>query len=315
MSGAAIFDLDKTLLSSSVSIAFSGAMVQAGLLPPRDLAKGAVAGAIYQRFGASSDAIVRAKDSVAALIRGIDVEQFLQLIDDNFDEVIPPLVYEEGRQLIAGHRAAGRAVVIASSSGEEAVGRVGAMLGADHVIATRSETLDGRYTGEIPFFAFAQVKAQAVAELAHEQGWDLAECYAYSDSHTDLPMLELVGHPFVVNPDRSLRQEAEERGWPVLTFSRARRHNVAQALPGQAARTARDVAAGTAGGVTSAAVRAVGGLWGPANRVRRTLAPRLPGTPTLPTLPGLRSLPGRSDNGESPPSAPTEESDSAPAAD
>ena len=279
MSGAAFFDLDKTLLSSSVSIAFSTTLVQAGLLPTKELAKGALAGALYHRFGASSDAIVRAKDSVAALIRGTEVERFERLIEENFDKVIPPLVYEEGRQLIAGHHAAGRPVVIASSSGEEAVELVGELLGADHVIATRSERSDGRYTGEIPFFAFAAVKAQALAELAREQGWDLAECYAYSDSHTDLPMLELVGHPFAVNPDRGLRQVAEARGWPILTFRRARRHSVAQDLPGQAARTARGVAAGAAGGLSSAAARSVGGLRGPVDRVRRTL---LPGSSTRP---------------------------------
>ena len=82
------------------------------------------------------------------------------------------------------------------------------MLGADHVVASRMVVEDGRYTGEVAFYAFGPYKAEAMRELAAQHGWDLADCYAYTDSATDLPMLEAVGHPYAVNPDRSLRREA-----------------------------------------------------------------------------------------------------------
>jgi hypothetical protein len=100
------------------------------------------------------------------------------------------------------------------------VGPIGEMLGVDRVVATRMVTVDGRYTGEVEFYAYGENKAAAMREVAAERGWDLADCFAYSDSVTDLPMLEAVGHPTAVNPDRALRRAATERGWPVLEFSR-----------------------------------------------------------------------------------------------
>ena len=93
---------------------------------------------------------------------------------------------------------------------------IGEMLGVDRVVATRMVTADGRYTGEIEFYAYGENKAEAMRAAGRgEGGYDLADCYAYSDSITDLPMLSAVGHPTAVNPDRALRKAALERGWPV----------------------------------------------------------------------------------------------------
>jgi phosphoserine phosphatase len=78
---------------------------------------------------------------------------------------------------------------------------------------------DGHYTGQVEFYAYGEAKAEQVRALAAERGYSLPLCYAYSDSVTDLPMLEIVGHPRAVNPDRALRRIAQQRGWPVLTFS------------------------------------------------------------------------------------------------
>ena len=94
------------------------------------------------------------------------------------------------------------------------------MLGADRVIATRMEIADGHYTGNIDYYAYAEEKARAIEHLAATLGYDLDECYAYSDSVTDVHMLEVVGHPFAVNPDRELRRIATARAWPVLLFVR-----------------------------------------------------------------------------------------------
>ena len=94
------------------------------------------------------------------------------------------------------------------------------MLGADRVVATRMEIVDGRYTGEIEYYAYAEEKADAIRELADEVGYDLEHSYAYSDSVTDVPMLEAVGHAYAVNPDRDLRRRRPRRGWPVLVFTK-----------------------------------------------------------------------------------------------
>jgi len=92
------------------------------------------------------------------------------------------------------------------------------LLGASSVIATRMEVTDGHYTGQVEFYAYGEAKAEQVRLMAAERGYSLPHCYAYSDSVTDLPMLEIVGHPRAVNPDRALRRIAQQRGWPVLTF-------------------------------------------------------------------------------------------------
>jgi phosphoserine phosphatase len=129
-------------------------------------------------------------------------------------------VYGEALALFDEHRAAGRKVVLVSSSGQEVVGPIGEMLGVDHVIATRMVVEDGKYTGEVSFYAYGENKATAITELAEERGWDLADCYAYSDSATDVPMLSVVGHPVAVNPDKALRKVATEKDWPVREFAR-----------------------------------------------------------------------------------------------
>src|SRR5207245_11476098 len=127
---------------------------------------------------------------------------------------------EEAPELNGSHKLCGRDVVEVSASGEELVAPIARALGATHAMATRMVVEDGKYTGEIAFYCYGEGKVQAIRELASREGYPLEHCYAYSDSITDLPMLEAVGHPSVVNPDRALRKEAIERGWPVLTFSR-----------------------------------------------------------------------------------------------
>jgi hypothetical protein len=110
-------------------------------------------------------------------------------------------------------------VVIVSSSGAEVVEPIGLMLGADYVVATQMVVADGKYTGEIAYYAYGPTKAEAMRDLAAKRGYDLSQCYAYSDSQTDVPMLEAVGFPHAVNPDRELARIASDREWPVLRFS------------------------------------------------------------------------------------------------
>ncbi|HWS44327.1 MAG TPA: HAD-IB family hydrolase, partial [Acidimicrobiia bacterium] len=124
-------------------------------------------------------------------------------------------------ELIEEHRQAGRKTVIVSSSPVETVEPIGEYLGVDDVIATRARLDDeGHYTGDLEFYAYAAHKADAIREMAVSEGLDLAGSYAYSDSITDLSMLDLVGHPVAVNPDRELARVAREREWEVRYFQR-----------------------------------------------------------------------------------------------
>jgi HAD superfamily hydrolase (TIGR01490 family) len=155
------------------------------------------------------------------LTRGWDQQHVKELVRETLDEVLSPIIYAEALELIEEHHAAGRKTVIVSSSPAETVEPIGEYLGVDDVIATRARIdANGRYTGELEFYAYAGYKADAIRELAVSEGINLAGSYAYSDSITDLPMLELVGHPVAVNPDRELARVAREREWDIRYFQR-----------------------------------------------------------------------------------------------
>jgi len=184
----------------------------------RDVLKGAYARFVYHLGGADEARMNKMRGDLVGMITGWEEATVRSIVAEAVTELIDPLVYDEAASLIEEHHAAGRAVVIVSSSGDEVVGPVGDMVGADHVVATRMVVDDGRYTGEVAFYAFGRHKASAMRRLATEHDWDLDDCFAYTDSGTDVPMLEAVGHPFAVNPDRPLRREAVARDWPVLEF-------------------------------------------------------------------------------------------------
>jgi HAD superfamily hydrolase (TIGR01490 family) len=217
---AAFFDLDKTVIARSSTLAFSKPFYAGGLISRAAMLRSAYAHFFYQASGADHDQMERMRQYLSRMVIGWDVQQVRDIVADTLSELIAPLVYEEATALITEHHAAGRDVVIVSASGAEVVEPIGAMLGADHVVATRMVIADGRYSGEIEYYAYGQAKADAIRDLAEQNGYDLEWSYAYSDSATDLPMLEVVGHPIAVNPDRALRREASSRQWPILDFSR-----------------------------------------------------------------------------------------------
>jgi HAD superfamily hydrolase (TIGR01490 family) len=217
---AAFFDLDKTVIAKSSTLAFSKPFQAGGLISRRAVLRSAYAQFVYLVGGADHDQMEKMRQFMSQLCAGWDVATVREIVADTLHNIVDPLVYDEAVSLIEEHHLAGRDVVIVSASGAEVVEPIAEMLGADHVVATRMEIVEGRYTGEIEYYAYAEEKARAVEELAARRGYDLASCYAYSDSVTDLPMLEAVGHPHVVNPDRELRRAAAERGWPVLVFTK-----------------------------------------------------------------------------------------------
>jgi HAD superfamily hydrolase (TIGR01490 family) len=217
---AAFFDLDKTIIAKSSTLAFSKPFQAGGLISRRAVLRSAYAQFVYLVGGADHDQMEKLRAFMSQLSAGWDVATVKEIVADTLHNIVDPLVYDEAVSLIEEHHLAGRDVIIVSTSGSEVVGPIGEMLGADRVIATRMEVADGRYTGEIEYYAYAEAKAQAITALAEENGYDLSRSYAYSDSVTDVHMLEVVGHPHAVNPDKELRKIATGRGWPILVFAR-----------------------------------------------------------------------------------------------
>jgi len=217
---AAFFDLDKTIIATSSATAFSRPFLAGGLLTRRAILRSAYAQLLYLVGGADASQTERLRAQLSRTVTGWDVAQVSEIVERTLHESIDAAVYAEAVALIEEHHAAGRDVVIVSASGSEVVRPIAALLGADHVIASHMQVENGRYTGEIDFYAYGENKAAAVRELADRMGYDLDASYAYSDSITDAPMLAVVGHAFAVNPDRGLRRTAAEEGWGVLTFDR-----------------------------------------------------------------------------------------------
>lgn len=266
---AAFFDLDKTVIAKSSTLTFGKSFYQGGLINRRAVLRTAYAQFVFLAGGADHDQMERMRQYLSALCRGWNVQQVREIVAETLHELIDPIIYDEAASLIEEHHAAGRDVVIVSTSGAEVVEPIGALLGADRVVATRMVVEDGAFTGEIEYYAYGPTKAEAVRELAASEGYDLSRCYAYSDSITDIPMLEAVGHPHAVNPDRALRREAVSRDWPILSFNRpVRLKQRISALP-MPSRPALLMAA-----AIGAAAATAGLMWF-ANRRRATM-PALP---------------------------------------
>ena len=219
MSAAAFFDLDRTLLRRSSALALAGSFRERGLISRSQLAKAAAWQLLFVLRGASHEAVRRGAEDGLMVLRGFTPDGLRRLVAEALEPVLRPLVYAEPLYLVEQHRARGEAVYIVSATLQEIVQAIADDLGFDGALGTVCEVRDGAYTGHAVRALHAENKARSVRELAESRGYDLAECTAYSDSHTDLPFLESVGRPVAVNPDRALRRIAAERGWPVIEFS------------------------------------------------------------------------------------------------
>jgi HAD superfamily hydrolase (TIGR01490 family) len=186
------------------------------------------------------------RQSALAFVADHKVADIVALGEQIYDETMARRIWQGTRDLALRHLAAGERVWLVTATPVELANILSSRLGLTGALGTVAETRDGIYTGAlVGGLLHGEAKAAAVRALADREGLDLSRCAAYSDSANDLPMLQLVGYPHVVNPDGSLLAEARQRGWPVHEFRSGRRATLI-ALP---------VAAGigaVAGGISAA---------------------------------------------------------------
>ena len=146
-----------------------------------------------------------------------DVEALGRFFIDELVGSITPAM----RTLLDQHGTAGDHRIVISASPTEIVSRLAQEAGLESGVGTTAaRDTDGVYTGELAGpFCYKHGKVEVMEQLAADHGYDLADCYAYSDSASDMPMLEAVGHPVAVNPEPELREIAAERGWPIVETS------------------------------------------------------------------------------------------------
>jgi HAD superfamily hydrolase (TIGR01490 family) len=257
---AAFFDLDRTLMEGSSAFQFGRAAYKAGLLSRRQLITDAWANVRFRLRGSTDEDTHALRDRISASLAGTRVRDMERLGPDVLARILPR-IYPQVLSVAYEHQDAGRRVYIATAASQELASILAQVLALDGGIGSQfSEVKNGVFTGEpTGLFVYGAGKARAIEQLAAREGVDLDASYAYSDSVSDLPMLRLVGHPVVVNPDVELAGVARSEGWEILRFDRlGRRLKAAVALAGMAA----------AGGAGSAALAARG---------RHRLARRLPG--------------------------------------
>lgn len=218
---AAFFDLDGTLIPGSANIPLAKAAFRQGFMSKRELATDLRNGISFLLSGATDERSAQVRDRILQAVAGHPASDVEALGDYFMDDVVNS-VRPVMKQVLADHQKAGRDRIVLSASPTETVSRFANELGLELGVGTTSERDDqGRYTGRLAGpFCYREGKVEVMNQLAEDYDYDLAASYAYSDSVSDLPMMEAVGHPVAVNPEPELRELAHQRGWPIVETSR-----------------------------------------------------------------------------------------------
>ena len=221
----AFFDVDNTLMRGASIYYFARGLAARKMFGPMDLARMAWGQACYRMRGAeNADHIDAAREAALTFVAGHRVDDIVSLCEEIYDDTMADRIWEGTRELAQRHLEAGQRVWLVTASPVELAGNNASRLGLTGALGTVAESIDGVYTGRlVGGLLHGEAKAAAVEALAAREGLDLARCSAYSDSANDLPMLRLVGHPTVVNPDAELRAEARANQWPVHDFRSGRK--------------------------------------------------------------------------------------------
>jgi HAD superfamily hydrolase (TIGR01490 family) len=256
-SGAAFFDVDNTLMRGASIYHFARGLAARKMFGSRDMASMLWGQVTFRLRGAESpDHIDAARQAALAFVAGHRVDEIVRLGEEIYDDTMADRIWPGARELTQRHLEAGQRVWLVTATPVELANILARRLGLTGALGTVAESVDGVYTGRlVGGLLHGEAKAAAIQSLAERENLDLSRSSAYTDSSNDLPMLSLVGHPNVVNPDSELRAQAREHGWPEHDFRSGRRVTMI-ALP--LAAGAGAVAGGMAAGLAFRRRRAAG---------------------------------------------------------
>ena len=222
---AAFFDLDNTVIQGASLFHLAKGLYRRGFFPTRVIMK-ALWIQIYFRLAGHENAghIEDARSASLGFIEGHTVAEVTDIANEVYEDSIAGRIWPGTRAIAQMHLDVGQQVWLVTAAPVEVAGVIAARLGLTGALGTTAEHVDGVYTGRLKGdLLHGPAKAEAVRALAHEHGFELARCFAYSDSFNDLPMLSLVGHPCAINPDGRLLAHAEEQDWQVRDYRTGRR--------------------------------------------------------------------------------------------
>jgi HAD superfamily hydrolase (TIGR01490 family) len=213
----ALFDLDNTLLGGDSDHAWGDYLCERGILDPVEYK--ARNDAFYVDYLAGKLNLTDYLNFSLEILATTEMAQLDEWHRDFMRDCIEPIILPKALELLASHRAAGDKLVIITATNRFVTGPIAERLGVETLLATECEMQDGRYTGrsfDVP--CFREGKVTRLNRWLEENGLSLEDSYFYSDSMNDLPLLEQVTHPVVVNPDPNLHEEAKRRGWKEISL-------------------------------------------------------------------------------------------------
>lgn len=221
---AAFFDVDNTMVVGASIFHFAKGLAARKYFSTADLRRFLWQQIKFRAGGEGTENIARSRESALAFVAGKSVAEIVAMAEEIYDEIIAARIYSGTRALAQQHLDAGERVWLVTATPHELADLIARRLNLTGALGTRAEEADGLFTGRlIGDLLHGEAKAAAVRALAEQEGLDLAQCWAYSDSINDIPMLSLVGHPVAINPDSALRDEAKRRGWPIRDFRTGRK--------------------------------------------------------------------------------------------
>lgn len=221
---AAFFDVDNTLIRGSTIYLLGRGMYQRGYFTKKDISRFVLANLRFRLTGKENkEEIARFQKSATDFIGGHSVKEIEAIAQEIYDEFVSPAIWQGTIEIAKKHLSNNEEVWLVTAAPEDMAVLIANRLGFTGALGSRAEIKDGAYTGAISgALLHGKEKVRAVTELAHRSGLNLEECFAYSDSHNDLPLLQCVGHPSAINPDAILGLRAMAEGWPIHDFRKAR---------------------------------------------------------------------------------------------